>query len=108
VALTNLASNAANEARAVAGGGLAAVLAALEAHPDSAAVSEEACAAVANLSFAPAHHAAALAAGARAAVAAARARHALVRTAVAQADYVLAALDAAPEEDEEQQLGGQS
>jgi hypothetical protein len=72
---------------------------ALAAHPGSAAVAEEACAAIANLAFSPTHQAAALAAGARAAVAGARAAHAHCRGAVAQADFALAALDADPNAD---------
>ena len=73
------------------------MLLALGAHPTHAGVAEEACAAVANLSFAPPHHAAALRAGAREAVLAARTRFAANNAVRAQADFVIAALDADPD-----------
>jgi hypothetical protein len=94
VALTNLAANAANEERAVAARAQDAVLLALKAHPGSANVVEEACAALANLSFAAPHAQAARELGVPDAVRAARAAQESVPSAVAQADYVLEALAA--------------
>ena len=69
-----------------------AVLMALRAHPWSANVVEEACAALANLSFAAPHAQAARQLGVPDAVRAARAAHEGVPSVVAQADYVLEAL----------------
>ena len=69
-----------------------AVLMALRAHPESANVVEEACAALANLSFAVPHAQAARELGVPDAVRAARAAHEDVPSVVAQADYVLEAL----------------